>query len=65
VKWLSVSITTKKVGELPSQVVLWLSDFAKSKSQDWTPFNVSDALPAKHQLEAWEKHTNVPIPAWV
>lgn len=62
-KWLSVSIVSKSLGQLSSEVVLWLTDFAKSKSQDWTAFHVSDSLLAKDQLEAWEKHTSIPIPA--
>lgn len=61
-KWLSVSIIAKSLSQLPSQVVLWLSDFAKTKPEDWNLFHVSDALPAKGQMKAWEKHANVTIP---
>lgn len=63
-KWLSTSLITTSLAQLPHHVVLWLSDFAKTKPQpDWKAFHCSDALSGPAQVEAWQKHASITIPA--
>lgn len=63
-RWLTETVINTSLGQLPRHVVFWLCDLARSRSYPaWKTFHFSSTLSAEAQLEAWQKHANVILPA--